>query len=148
MQVFDVIPHVGIGPLKLGMTQAEVRQAVAGHTVKALQGCEEVVENLGLWVDYTPGFGGVNFVQAFKAKGVRVIFAGADVFDTPADQLVTRIVRQEGLTPADFPDGRHEYLFSALRLMLWRGVVPDEPDERGWAFECISVHTHGYYDGA
>jgi hypothetical protein len=147
MPVFDVVPHVGIGPLRLGMTQAEVRRAVAGHEVKPLRGCQEVVRDLGLWVDYPLGFAGVRFVQASRAKGVWVVFAGVDVFDTLADELVALVVRQQGLAPADFPPGRHEYLFPALRLALWRGVVADDPGERGWAFECISVHAPGYYDG-
>ncbi len=147
MAVFDVEPQAGIGPLRLGMTPGEVRRAVVGQEVKPLRGRQEVVRDLGLWVDYPAEGGGVSFVQASRARGVWVTFAGVDVFDTQADELVSRIVRQEGLDPADFPPGRHQHLFPSLRLMLWRGVISEEPGERGWAFECISVHAPGYYDG-
>jgi hypothetical protein len=34
MRVFEVLPHVSIGPLRLGMTPAEVRQAATGHAVE------------------------------------------------------------------------------------------------------------------
>src|SRR5438045_2815159 len=82
MPVFDVIPHVGIGPLRLGMSHTEVRLAVAGHTVKSLRGCQEVVRDLGLWVDYPDGFTRVSFVQASKAKGIWITFSGLEVFDS------------------------------------------------------------------
>jgi hypothetical protein len=105
-----------------------------------------VVPDLGLWVDYPNGYTAVTFVQASQTEIARVMFAGCDVFDTPADELVAAVVRKEGLEPADFPPGRHEYEFPALRLGLWRGVVADSPGQRGWAFECISVHSPGYYE--
>src|SRR5262245_54665446 len=142
MPVFEVIPHVGIGPLRLGMTQAEVRHAIAGSAVRGLRGCLEVVRDLGLWVDYTEGFTAVKFVQASEVAGVRVLLAGADVFDTPADELVARLVQQEGLNVADFPPGRHSYLYEALRLVLWRERVP-EAESR--PFDCVSVHAEGCY---
>ncbi len=147
MRVFEVTPHVGIGPLRLGMTPDDVRRSVAGHRVEKIRrGREEVIEDLGLGVDYSDGDTAVTFVQVSQADRVRVTFAGCDVFDTPADELVASVVRQEGLSPADYPPGRHEYLFPPLRLVLWRGVVAEESGEQGWVFECISVHAPGYYD--
>ena len=147
MQLFEVTPHVGIGPLRLAMTPAEVRQAVAGHAVEKIgRGREEMIDDLGLNVDYSVGDADVTFIQAFPVDGVRCTFAGIDVFGTPADELVAAVARREGLSAADFPTGRHEYLFPSLRLTLWRGVVAEEPGEHGWAFESISVHVPGYYE--
>jgi hypothetical protein len=145
-RVYEVTPHVGIGPLRLGMTPAEVRAAVPGYVVREIgRGREEMIDALGLDVDYPEGEAAVTFIQAFPTRGVRVTFAGQDVFATPADDMVAAVVRQEGLDPADFPPGGHEYLFPVLRLMLWRDVVGEEPGEQGWAFASVSVHAPGYY---
>lgn len=145
-QVFEVTPHVGIGPLRLGVTPAEVRAAAPGHAISKIgRGREEMIDTLGLTVDYSAG-DVVSFIQAFPARGVRVSFAGRDVFVTPADDMAAAAVRQAAADPADFPPGRYEYLFPDPRLALWRGVVGEEPGDQGWAFTSISVHAPGYYE--
>ena len=80
------------------------------------------------------------------SAAARVLFAGRDVFATPADELVAAIVRREGLAPDNFAPGRHGYLFPGLQLVLRRDAVADSPGKRGWAFECVSGHPHGYDD--
>ncbi|HEX4613025.1 MAG TPA: hypothetical protein VH092_32845 [Urbifossiella sp.] len=140
-RVFEVRPGVGIGPVRLGMTPAEVRRAVGRCKVTAGDGGGEWVDALGLKVDYAAG--AVAFAEAFAVARARVTLIGRDVFATPADDLVAAVVRHEGLPVADFPPGRHEYLFPPLRLVLFRGVAPDEP---GCVFDSVSVHTPGYYE--
>jgi hypothetical protein len=142
----DVIPHVGIGPLRLGMTADEVRVATFGTTVASTaRGREEMIFALGLSVDYSTE-GIVNFVQAFDARGVRTPFAGRDVFATAADDMVAAVVRHAGLDPEDFPEGDDECSFPTLGLVLWREFAGEVPGEPGWAFSTISIHSPGYYD--
>jgi hypothetical protein len=144
VQFFEVKPHVGIGPLRLGMTPEAVRRAVGVHAVgKIDRGREEMVDDLGLNVDYSEGDSRVTFIQAFPVDGVRFGLGGLDVFGTPADDLVAEVVRRERLRPADFPPGQCEYLFPSLGLALWRSLPTDVP---GWTFESISVHAAGYYE--
>ena len=146
MRVFEVVPHVGIGPLRLGMTPAEVRRAT-GHAVEMIgRGREEMIDDLGLSVDYSAGDAAVAFIQAFPAEGVQFTLEGTDVFATPADELVAAVVRGERLPPSDFPPGQDEYRFPSLRLVLWRSFAAEEPGEPGWTFESISVHVPGYYE--
>ena len=129
------------------MTPAQVRVAVPDFDFERVRrGREEQVRLLGLSVDYPEGDTEVTFVQAYRVAGVRVEFAGCDVFKTPADEIVAAVVSKQSLLPTDFPPGRHEYLFPPLRLVLWRGIVGTRPGEQGWRFECISVHAAGYYD--
>jgi hypothetical protein len=147
---FEVVPHVGIGPLRLGMTPEEVRAAAAaaGHAVEDVRGGDTIVP-IGLSVDYSADGLSVVFIEAFRAPGVCLTFAGCEVFMTSADEMVAAIVQQEGLNSADFPPGRHDYLFPSLRLALWRSTISDEddePGEQGWAFDSISLHVPGYYD--
>jgi hypothetical protein len=146
-RVFEVQPRVGIGPVRLGMTPAELRRAAGRCKVTAGDGDEKWVDALGLKVDYQAG--AVAFVEACAVARVRVTLFGRDVFATPADELVAAVVRHARLRSARFPPGRDEYLFPALRLALWRAFVPEEPTgpgEQGWAFESISVHAAGYYE--
>ncbi|WP_020475677.1 hypothetical protein [Zavarzinella formosa] len=146
-RVYEVTPHVGIGPLRLGMSPAEVRAAMPGHAIEKIgRGHEEMIEALGLNVDYSAGDAAVTFIQVFPTTGVRFTLWGIDVFATPADELVTALVRREGLLAADFPPGRDEYRFPSLRLVLWRRWASDKPGEPGWAFETVSVHILGYYE--
>ena len=44
--MYEVTPHVGIGPLRLGMTPAEVRAAVPGQAVEKIgRGREEMIDS-------------------------------------------------------------------------------------------------------
>lgn len=148
MAIYNVVPHVGIGPLRLGMTQAGVRRAVPEYQVRASLrgGCEEFIPELGLLVDYSAMFGEVMFVEVNSLARSIVMLAGCSAFDTKADNLVAAVVREYGLDPAEFPPGRYDYKFPSLNLVLWRGVLGDDtPESRGWAFEAIAVHKPGYY---
>jgi hypothetical protein len=143
MPEFEITPHVGVGPLKLGMTAAEVRHA--GPVEAVGRGREEMVTGLGLNVDYKAD--SVAFIQSFPADGVRFTLWGIDVFTTPADELVAFVLNREGLSADNFPPGRDEYQFPSLGLVLWRRWASEEPRETGWTFETVSVHAPGYYDG-
>jgi hypothetical protein len=70
-----------------------------------------------------------------------------DVFDedAPAEDVVTAIIELEGLDPAEFPPGRHQYLFPALNMILWRGEVSDQPGDQGYNFQAASIHVPDYY---
>lgn len=143
---FEVQPGVGIGPVRLGMTPDEVRQAVGRCRITAGDDREQWIDALGLKVDYAADV--VAFVEASAVALVRVTLAGRDVFATPADELVAAVVEHAGLNPNRLPPGRDEYRFPRLRLGLWRAFVPDEPvapGEPGWAFESVSVYARGYY---
>src|SRR5262245_24407513 len=144
---FEVRPRVGIGPFRLGMTPAEVRQDAGRCRVTAGDGREQWIDALGLKFDYVAD--AVAFVEAFGVARVRVRLAGRDVFATPADELVAAVVSDAGLRPGRFPPGRDEYRFPSLRLVLWRAFVPDwpaGPGEAEWAFESVSVHAARYYE--
>lgn len=146
-RVYEVMPHIGIGPLRLGMTPAEVRAAVPGHAVMRIgRGREEMIDTLGLNVDYSERDTAVTFIQAFPVSGVRFTYRGLDVFALPADEVVTAIVRGEELAPDNYPLGTDEYEFPTLRLALWREFVGEVPGEQGWGFSSISVYMPDYYE--
>jgi hypothetical protein len=51
--------------------------------------------------------------------GIGAEYRGVDLLHEPADDVVAAIARLEGLDPADYPPGKHSYLFPALNMILW-----------------------------
>jgi hypothetical protein len=80
----------------------------------------------------------VTFIQV--SHRVWATYRGVDVFDEDrsADDVVAEIVRLEELDPADYPPGKHGYIFPTLNMILWRGEVSDEPDEHRSAWLEVS----------
>ena len=146
MSAMLIEPGIGIGPIRLGMTHAEVRTAVAGKEIKG-QGSRERIPGLGLLVEYADSDGVVAFVEA--DSGSYATYDGIYVFEAPAEEVVAAIVQAAGLAAENFPPKRHSYLFETLRLVLWRATVADdeqdEDDEGGRTFQTVSVYAPGYY---
>ncbi|MEM9999164.1 MAG: hypothetical protein AAF809_15780 [Bacteroidota bacterium] len=116
METFEIIPHVGIGPLRLGMKPAEARTAMAPHGgVQASHGTLDYFpSDNALQVEYTDGR--ASFIGAAGSRDVRFDFRGVNPFDTPAQALFRHI--------ASFEEGAHrfnrsEYLFPGQIVTLW-----------------------------
>ena len=144
-----VEPGTSIGPIRLGMTHAEVQTSVAGREIKG-QGSRQRIPELGLLLEYTSWNGNVAFIEASAGSGAT--YHEIDLFYTSADDVVAHIVQTAGLDPTDFPPARHTYLFEGLQLVLWRATVPydkeddeDDEDEDGHSFQTVSVYSQGYY---
>jgi hypothetical protein len=124
----EIVPHVGIGKVRLGMSREEADWL-----------CEP-----GMQIDSAGSPPVVTFIQVSHRAYAQ--YCGVNLFDDPADEVVAAVVRLEGLDPADYPPGRHSYLFPALNMLLWRGEVSDDPDdEQGYTFQAASIHVPGYY---
>jgi hypothetical protein len=127
----EIVPHVGIGKVRLGMSREEA----------------DWLLDRGMQIDSAGTPAAVTFIQV--SHRAWATYRGVDVFDedVPAEEVVAAIVRLEGLDPADYPPGRHRYLFPALNMILWRGEVSDEPGDQGHTFQAASIHVPGYYEG-
>lgn len=127
----EIVPHVGIGKVRLGMPREEA----------------DWLLDCGMQVDSAGSPPVVTFVQV--SHRCHATYRGVDVFDEDraADEVLAEVVALEGLDPADYPPGRHEYTFPHLNMVLWRGEVSDEPGDQGYTFQAASVHSPGYYDG-
>jgi hypothetical protein len=128
----EIIPHVGIGKVRLGMSREEA---------------DWLLER-GMSLDSAGSPPVVTFIQVSHRADAE--YRGIDLFDEDrsADEVVAEVVRAEGLDPADYPPGRHEYLFPVLNMLLWRGEVSDVEGEQGYTFQSASIHVPGYYDRA
>ncbi|HEY1189057.1 MAG TPA: hypothetical protein VGE74_15490 [Gemmata sp.] len=125
----EIVPHVGIGTVRLGMSREEAEWLLVA----------------GMQIDSRGAPPVVTFIQVSRRSFAT--YRGVDVFEEPATEVIAEIVRLEGLNPVDFPPGRHQYTFPELNFVLWRGYVndTDPEDHQGHFFQAASVHTPGYY---
>lgn len=145
MKSLPVIPHVGIGPLKLGMSPEEMIDAINQvHVEWALPGdlnvqIAEDKENDGFSLRYLDGsFFFMAQYQNGQAVEVAVDYAlrehvaitlyDMDVFQTPAEQLV-HFLKQFSPCSYDLEDEQRStnYEFSDIGVRLWR-EQPFHPD--------------------
>ena len=126
----EVVPHVGIGPVRLGMPREAVQPLVARDS------CFQV--------DFRGSPPVVAFVQLSKRGWA--VYDGIDLFEEAADDVIAEIARRANLDPKVYGPGRHTYYFPALNMILWRGTVSEVEGEQGYILDCVSLHTPEYYD--
>jgi hypothetical protein len=141
---FDIEPHVGVGPIRFGMTRAEVRKVLGKpkSTNKERDGFLD-----GFYVDFDEA-GSVEFIEMAKSQKFRGLFHGTCLHDLLADDAVA-LVSKFGKYDRNHPELGHSYIYVDLQMSLWRGVMPspdqstDDPD--GMFFEAVGAAAAGYF---
>jgi hypothetical protein len=153
--VYDVVPHEGVGPVRLGMSRQAAREAMERAGVPLppvhVEVARDDYHNAGFQVSYDAS-GIVEYVELYRGEPFVTRYRGVDVFATAADEMVA-LVAETAPYDRDDPDVGFSYVFRALDLSLWRPVMPedceedDEPDEYdcGRVFTTIGVGRRGYY---
>jgi hypothetical protein len=149
MPDYKVIPLVGVGPVRLGMTREQVRRAMPGPCEPFRKGRDDEHETDAFHdSSFQVFYGGegptVEFIELSSDPGVRALYGGLSVFETPADEVVARIGRDTAFDPSD-PELGYSYTFPALELSLWRPVLPVEGNDEGREFSTIGIGVRGYY---
>jgi hypothetical protein len=122
--VVEIVPHIGIGQVRLGMSPEEADR----------------LREPGMRLDYAGNPLAVAFIEVTDA-----FYRDIDLCFDPADEVLASLVELERLDPAAYPPGRHEYRFPHLSMTLWRGEVSDEPGDQGYTFQAVSIYQPGYY---
>lgn len=118
-------PHRGIGPVVFGMSAAGVRREL-GHAPRAKGPRTDCYLGGSFQVSF--GGDGVEFIEVASSIEETVLFDGADVFGTPADQLLTAISRRDTADPV-LSRPPNQYVFPGLILTLWGRAT--QYDHRG-----------------
>ena len=147
MNEYEVVPFTGIGPVRLGMSRAEVWAAMSADRTSFLKGPFSTHET-DAWYEnaFQVFYGGetvtAEFVEIASHVGIRVTFRGLSIFDTPVDEVVAHV---SGFAPLDatHPELGYTYTFPELELSLWRPVISDDADGR--FFQSIGIGVKGYY---
>src|SRR5262245_23640265 len=117
---FEIIPHEGVGPILFGMTRIEVNESVekigGGLPVPRNKATDCFFRNC-FQVSYNDTRT-VEFIEVANEPELEFLFAGKDVFDVPAKELLAHIRQFDAHDPELSQEG-YEYIFPSLILTLW-----------------------------
>lgn len=97
---FDLVPHVGLGPLHLGMTVAEADAAIGtlpGAGTRSSRGSLHYFFDAALQFELGKS-GRIQFIGLADHPQILCRYRGQDVFDIPAPDLFALIASQEKQT--------------------------------------------------
>jgi len=151
---FDLDPPTGVGPLRLGMTQAE-----AGTALESLRDLAKLStsDKPGLHI-FRPSdlmvriecqddrLIAIELGRPPSGLTDRVLFRGVDVFTPSAREVVRQLGEIVRIEPD--PDDDASYLAPDLLLAFWRPFEgDDEPDDpQGYHFNSVLLAKPDYYD--
>lgn len=117
---FTIEPHVGVGPVRFGMSRDEVRDEMdrIGERRPIRKGAETTCY-FGASFQVSFGDAGlVDFIELASSIDAEVGFAGIDLFDTPADELLAVVGRLDAFDPK-LSRPPQSYIFPTLIMSLW-----------------------------
>ena len=138
MEAWEVRPAEAIGPIRLGMTRAEVRETM-GEEGEGGDGEEVWFADMKLRAAFDAD-DRVEFVEATSDATVR--FGDLEPFALDRDDVVARVAEMLG-EEGDVREQGEAVRFEAHGLVFW-GHNQRSEDERG--FETVAVYEPGYYE--
>ena len=141
MRQFEIVPGAGVGPIKIGMTKAEV------HGVFGLPEFES-----GNRFGYLGGFfidfddrGQVEFIELAQSEIFAATYLGHDLHRIEAESAIGFVAAHAALDN-NHPEPGYSYIFPELQMSLWRSVKPDDDsDLDGRHFEAIGIGCDEYF---
>jgi hypothetical protein len=140
MTTYEIRPRDGLGPVRFGMSRAEVHAALdeppepyqktpeARHAADAFQ-------RAGLHVHYRGAEPVVEFIEGFAVPDVRLTLRDVHPLEVPAEEVVARLA---GLTDVIEEEDGATYVLPEWDVSLRR---PDRAHER---FTAVGVAEPGY----
>lgn len=125
---FEIEPHVGIAPIRFGMSRADVVQEMAkigGGNPVDKGGVIDCFFNNGFQVSYRDDT--VEFIEVCNEPDHTFVLAGMDVFDMPANELVARLEALDSVDPV--LSDNYSYCFPNLIVSLWE--ADEQYDRKG-----------------
>jgi len=128
----DIVPHLGIGPVRLGMTRAEVEIALArmpGALPRRRKGRSSAIDcyfRSSLQVDFDAD-GTASFIEVWYYPATIFAYKGRDVFDLPAPELFALFAADDASGPHGFVASG--YLFPGRIVALWE--ADEQYDRKG-----------------
>tara|TARA_R110001583_G_scaffold194180_1_gene364507 strand:+ start:532 stop:960 length:429 start_codon:yes stop_codon:yes gene_type:complete len=142
MTHFRIEPNIGVGPIKFGMTKAEVA------SVFGLPEFENG-NRVGYFSGFMINFDAVNvveFIELAKSDLFTSEYKGVDLQNLLASKVLSFVSENDSFDEND-PELGHSYVFKSLQLSFWRGTLPeDENDNDGQFFEAIGIGCSHYFE--
>jgi hypothetical protein len=146
---YKVLPHQGIGPVLLRMSQEDVRRVMGVPRVSLpLRGRlapEEYYDSFGFKIEYDFD-SRVRFIEVGPHNQARFLYSGCSVFETKADDLI-RLIDADASIDTSHPEFPTLVVFPSLELALWRRCLPEESGgEDGTYFDTLAIGVSGYFN--
>lgn len=139
---YAIEPHGGVGPVRFGMSRADVRQAVPAVPTAFGRGPGE--SPVDAWHDFVLQVfydedDRVEYVEVERDERVRGVLYGEAVLALPVDRALAHVCRHGHDQPetAQLP---YAHVFGALDLALWR---PHDGEEDTGCFASLGVARRG-----
>ena len=146
MRKFTIVPHHGVGPIRLGMSRSQVHEQFGEPDFVIRDRTREVYFSAFV-VDFNKE-DQVEFIELAKSEEFRGLFEGKCLHELPVDEAVA-FVSQFGTYDTSDHELGYSYIFLDLQLSLWRGTIadPDQPegDPDGRYFESVGIAVDGYF---
>ncbi len=155
MDAFTVYPLAGVGPVGLGMSRQQVREALGVPVTEFRKTLSDACltdafldSTFQVFYDKDDR---AEFIELSRGGPVAVLWEGVSVFEERADDLAVRVSQVADLDP-DQPEQGYAFVFPKLELSLWRQCMPEagedadeEDEELGAYFDTIGVGRRGYF---
>jgi len=147
-QGVEVEPHVGAGPIKLGLSREEVRKVMGApfRTYAKVPG--EPLTDTYFGTDLQVCYDATDRVEYIELNGpgsINPTLRGRTLLFAPAQEVI-EWMRGISDFDSDDPELGHSYVYPALDLSLWRPIVPEGPEDvEGLTFRSVGVGRLGYY---
>jgi hypothetical protein len=149
---YDVFARTGVGPVRFGMSPAEVRIAMGGPPEWSHKRWEterypsDGYHRTSFRIDYDGDKPIVNFIELSRhARAVDAAFRGISILQTKASDVV-RLLSDHDRFDETRPDLGYAYVFPNLDLALWRESLPRSDDDAdGQFFDTVAVAAEGYF---
>lgn len=143
MKIFNAIPHISLGPVRIGAERSEVHK-VMGVPEKTFNKAPASTHPTDTWFQnafqvFYAADGKVEFVEVSGGAGIEVIWFGTPIFGTAAGPLIERLHEQSAFIS---DDGGYSFIAQGLDVALWRPVV-EGPE--GTYFATFGLGASGYY---
>jgi hypothetical protein len=148
MPELEIKPHVGVGPIALGMTKAQVRVALSSYENPRLDQSHELDYAFGnsLQIEYDKA-GKIQFIGVgfYADCGCDYTFVDRHIADYAASELFALLAQLDNSTPAFT---RSEHCFAAIGIVV--GGADPQYDYRGGhsrpVYAQVSVINQQYLD--
>ncbi|NWJ48967.1 MAG: hypothetical protein HXX08_24160 [Chloroflexi bacterium] len=148
---YELIPSVGIGPVRFGMTHQEVYEAMGTKPSTTLPRGKAVGEEERssfhlhncFAVHYSTENSTVEFIEVSSDCDIDVFYKDIDFFNTEVEELLVLLTKE---TPydEDDPELGYSFIFPELELSLYR---PHGPEDIEPLTEESSEEDIKYYEG-
>lgn len=139
---YVVEPHGGVGPVRFGMTRAEVRAAMPAVPTAFGRGTGE--SPVDAWHDFVlqvfyDGDDRVEYIEVERDDALQAVLYGKAILALAVDRALAHVRRHGGDEPRrdELP---YAYVFGELDLALWR---PHAGEEDAGCFASLGIARDG-----